>query len=319
MCAVMRAARSAAGEGRDAAEEEQQVAVYLDRGGGDFGVVARAMKKERPVRVGLGTDLGAGTSFSILTTLNEAYKAAQLNGHALSAGHAYYLATRGTARALYLDDKIGSISPGMERDLIVLDLKSTPIIEYRMRHCRDLDEASFIQMTMGDDRAILATYYIIAASAPQVRKIGGTFTEILCLTDFRDVLTVPFAVSDSPSTAPEGGRRCRRANDWCSTKSRIAAGGMSKYGHATRSPGTPGATGRSVSTAADSVPCCTPTLSLQVPGIGRSATTANKSLLIASACVAALAIAGRLTPAATGGESWTETFASRIGSPRSRS
>jgi guanine deaminase len=120
--------------------------------------VENAKKAERPVRVGLATDLGAGTSFSILQTLNEAYKVAQLNGNPLSAGHAFYLATRGTAHALYLDDKIGSIAPGMEADVIVLDLKSTPIIEYRMRYCRDLEEALFIQMTMGDDRAVLATY-----------------------------------------------------------------------------------------------------------------------------------------------------------------
>lgn len=120
--------------------------------------VFRAQDEERPVRVGLGTDLGAGTSFSILATLNEAYKAAQLNGKALSAGHAFYLATRGTARAMYMEDKVGSLAPGMEADLVVLDLKSTPIIEYRMRHCKDLEEALFIQMTMGDDRAVKATY-----------------------------------------------------------------------------------------------------------------------------------------------------------------
>ncbi len=117
-----------------------------------------AMKQERPVRVGLATDLGAGTSFSMLQTLNETYKVAQLNGNPLSAGHAFYLATRGTAQALYLDDKIGSIAPGMEADLIVLDLKSTPAIEYRMRACEDIEEALFIQMTMGDDRAVKETY-----------------------------------------------------------------------------------------------------------------------------------------------------------------
>jgi guanine deaminase len=117
-----------------------------------------AKKPERPVLVGLGTDLGAGTSFSILQTLNEAYKVAQMNGNKLSAGLAFYLATRGTAQALYLEDKIGSIAVGMEADVIVLDLKSTPIIEYRMRFCDDLEEALFIQMTMGDERAVLATY-----------------------------------------------------------------------------------------------------------------------------------------------------------------
>ena len=65
--------------------------------------MANAMNPARPVRVGLATDIGAGTSFSMLQTLNEAYKVAQLNGNALSAGHAFYLATRGTAKALYLD------------------------------------------------------------------------------------------------------------------------------------------------------------------------------------------------------------------------
>jgi len=117
-----------------------------------------ANRRRRPLRVGLATDLGAGTSFSMLQTLNETYKVGQLKGHALSAGHAFYLATRGTARALYLDDSIGSIAPGMEADLVVLDMKSTPIIEFRMRHCNDLHEALFVQMTMADDRAVLATY-----------------------------------------------------------------------------------------------------------------------------------------------------------------
>ena len=65
-------------------------------GSGAFDL-SRALKSERPVRVGLGTDIGAGTSFSILATLGEAYKAAQLNRQPLSAGHAYYLATRGGA------------------------------------------------------------------------------------------------------------------------------------------------------------------------------------------------------------------------------
>jgi guanine deaminase len=126
--------------------------------GSGFFNIQRAIQKERPVRVGLGTDLGAGTSFSILATLNEAYKAAQLNSYALSACHAYYVATRGTAHAMYLEDKIGSIAPGMEADLIVLDMKSTPIIGYRMQFANDFEEALFIQMTLGDDRAVQATY-----------------------------------------------------------------------------------------------------------------------------------------------------------------
>ena len=126
-------------------------------GSGAFNL-ARALMARRPVRVGIGTDIGAGTTFSILATLGEAYKAAQLNQQALSAGHAWYLATRGSARAMYLDDRIGSIAPGMEADLVVLDMRSTPLIDFRMGFARDFAEQLFIQMTLGDDRAVQATY-----------------------------------------------------------------------------------------------------------------------------------------------------------------
>lgn len=120
--------------------------------------IHRAMRADRPVRVGLGTDLGAGTSFSILLTLNEAYKAAQLNRQKLTGAQGLYLATRGTAHAMYIEDKVGSIAPGMEADIVVLDMKSTPIIDYRMQFVEDIHEALFVQMTLGDDRAVQATY-----------------------------------------------------------------------------------------------------------------------------------------------------------------
>jgi guanine deaminase len=117
-----------------------------------------ARKAPRSVRVALATDIGGGTRFSMLATMHEAYKVAQLNGHALTATQAFYLATRGGAHALYLDDRIGSIAPGMEADVVVLDLKSTPLITRRMAHCRDMAEALFVQMTLGDERAVRATY-----------------------------------------------------------------------------------------------------------------------------------------------------------------
>jgi len=116
------------------------------------------VRQDRPVRVGLGTDLGTGTTFSILATLNEAHKAAQLNGYALSAYHACYLATRGTAQAMYLEDRIGSIAVGMEADLVVLDMRSTPLIDFRMNFAETFAEQLFIQMTLADDRAVQATY-----------------------------------------------------------------------------------------------------------------------------------------------------------------
>lgn len=120
--------------------------------------VKKLKNADRPVRIGLATDLGAGTSFSILQTMNEAYKAAQMNNAPYSSLHAFYLASRGTAEALRLADKIGSIEPGMEADLAVINLKSTPIIDYRMRYAKSLEEVLFIQMTLADDRAIAATY-----------------------------------------------------------------------------------------------------------------------------------------------------------------
>ncbi|MBY0414855.1 MAG: guanine deaminase, partial [Bdellovibrionales bacterium] len=117
-----------------------------------------AKDKNRPVRVGLATDIGAGTSFSQLQSMNESYKIAQLSGYSLSSACAFYLATRGAANALYMDDKIGSIEKGMEGDLLVLDLKATPLIDFRMSYCKDILEVLFILMTLGDDRATKAVY-----------------------------------------------------------------------------------------------------------------------------------------------------------------
>ena len=126
-------------------------------GSGTFNI-GRATDPSRPVRVGLGTDIGAGTSFSILATLGEAYKSSQRNRLALPAGHPYYLATRGGARAMYLDDKVGSLAPGMEADLVVLDMRSTTLIDFRMREAQNFAEQLFIQMILADDRAVQATY-----------------------------------------------------------------------------------------------------------------------------------------------------------------
>jgi guanine deaminase len=117
-----------------------------------------AVKRERPVRVGLATDLGGGTSFSILRTMQAAYEVAQLSGMSLSPSCALYLATRGAARALDLDDRIGSVAPGMEADLVVLDLASTPLVAMRMEYVNDVDEMLGVQMALGDDRAVRATY-----------------------------------------------------------------------------------------------------------------------------------------------------------------
>lgn len=128
---------------------------FLGSGLFDF---ARAKKSTAPIRVGLATDVGAGTTLSMLQTMGAAYKIGQLGHYSLSASKAFYLATRGAAQALYLEDKVGSIAPGMEADLLVLNLKSTPLIDFRMQHCETIQETLFVQMIMGDDRATQAVY-----------------------------------------------------------------------------------------------------------------------------------------------------------------
>lgn len=110
------------------------------------------------VNVGLGTDVGGGTSFSMLRTLDEAYKIQQLRGNKLDPFQALYLATLGGAKALDLDQTIGSLQAGFEADFCVLDLHATPLLAFRMPHCRTVQETLFALNTLGDDRCVERTY-----------------------------------------------------------------------------------------------------------------------------------------------------------------
>ncbi len=114
--------------------------------------------REARARVGIGTDVGAGTSFSMLRTLHEAYKVAQLAGQPLSPFQAYYLATLGAARSLSLDDRIGSFAVGNDADFVVLDWTATPLMARRMGCTDSLLERLFVLMILGDDRAVVATH-----------------------------------------------------------------------------------------------------------------------------------------------------------------
>ncbi len=115
---------------------------------------------EKGVKVGIGTDIGGGTSFSILQTLADAYKIQQLRGHKLDPFRALYLATLGGARALDLEQRIGSFLPGREADLIALDLHATPFLKFRTAHCKTLFETLFVLNTLGDDRVIDTTWVL---------------------------------------------------------------------------------------------------------------------------------------------------------------
>ncbi|MHA6262805.1 guanine deaminase [Arenibacterium sp. CAU 1754] len=105
-------------------------------------------------RIGLATDTGGGSSFSMLRTMAAAYEIAQLRGTALHPAQMLWLGTQGSAQALHMGDRIGNIAPGMEADLVVLDLASTPAIAQRMARADTLWEALFPTLMMGDDRAI---------------------------------------------------------------------------------------------------------------------------------------------------------------------
>ncbi len=113
---------------------------------------------DKGIRVGLGTDVGGGTSLNVLRTASEAYKVLHLQGQALPPFDALYLATLGAARALYLEDKIGNFEPGKEADFVVLDSKATSIMSRRLSRSDDVAEKLFALIMLGDDRSVVATY-----------------------------------------------------------------------------------------------------------------------------------------------------------------
>jgi guanine deaminase len=106
------------------------------------------------LRVGLATDTGGGSSFSMLRTMAAAYEVAQLRGRSLHPSQLWWLATQGSARALRCEDRIGNLAPGLEADVVVIDLASTPAIEQATRRAEDLWQQLFPTIMMGDDRAV---------------------------------------------------------------------------------------------------------------------------------------------------------------------
>jgi guanine deaminase len=112
------------------------------------------------LRFALATDVGGGTSFSMLRTMGEAYKVAQLRGQRLSPERAFYLATLGAARILGLQDRIGHFGTGAEADFIVLDPRATPLLARRWTQATTLSERLLLLMMLADDRAVAATYIL---------------------------------------------------------------------------------------------------------------------------------------------------------------
>lgn len=110
------------------------------------------------INVGMGTDVGAGTSFSILQTMSEAYKVMQMQQEKLHPAKSLFLATLGGAKSLHLENKIGNLAIGKEADFVVLDLHATQLMRFRMNQTKNLEEKLFVLMSLGDDRTVCETY-----------------------------------------------------------------------------------------------------------------------------------------------------------------
>ncbi len=146
----------------DVMAESGSVAVFcptsnLFLGSGLFGLKTLDAR-EKPVRIAIATDVGGGTNYSMLRTVDEGYKVLQLQGQRMNPLESFYRITLGNARALSLENRIGSLEPGRDADIIVLDAHATPAMALRMETIHRLSEELFLLQTLGDDRAIVETY-----------------------------------------------------------------------------------------------------------------------------------------------------------------
>ncbi len=114
--------------------------------------------RREDVRVGMATDVGGGTSFSILSSLSEAYKVMQLQRQKFSAFEAFYMATLGGAEALSLDHLLGNFNVGKEADFVVLDPAATVLQAKRSEKSKNIADLLFALMVLGDDRTVFRTY-----------------------------------------------------------------------------------------------------------------------------------------------------------------
>ena len=122
------------------------------------GLFDLARARAEGVRVGLATDIGGGTSYSMLRTASEAYKVLALKGQTLPAFEAFHMMTAGNAAAMGLADRIGRIAPGLEADMVVLDSQATTALRRRMERVDNLGDELFALLVLGDERSTVATY-----------------------------------------------------------------------------------------------------------------------------------------------------------------
>ncbi len=122
------------------------------------GIMSMPNTRQHNLGFGLATDVGGGTSFSMLTTMGEAYKLQMLNGYKPSAHELFHMATRGNAGVLHLGDEVGSLDKGKWADIIVLDPEATPVLKSRNELSQSVEDQIFALAILGDDRAIRATF-----------------------------------------------------------------------------------------------------------------------------------------------------------------
>jgi len=110
------------------------------------------------IPVALGSDIGGGTSFSMIKTAAAAYQVAALKGFKPNAITMFYLLTLGGAQALGLDHKIGNFQAGKEADFIIINLNKQDVLTQRIEETKSVEEKLFSLMILGDERNIDSVY-----------------------------------------------------------------------------------------------------------------------------------------------------------------
>ncbi|MER9593380.1 MULTISPECIES: guanine deaminase [unclassified Mesorhizobium] len=146
----------------DALSDSGSVAVFcptsnLFLGSGLFNY-QRYRRREKSLRIAAATDVGGGTNYSMLRTMDEGYKVIALNGEKLNPLQSFWQLTLGNAEALSLAEKIGTLKEGSDADIVVLDARATPAMRLRMETADTLAEELFLLQTLGDDRAVREVY-----------------------------------------------------------------------------------------------------------------------------------------------------------------
>lgn len=154
------------------------------------GLFDEALMKSSGIRTAIATDVGGGTSYSMLRTLDEGYKVLQVQNQNLDPLRAFYWVTLGNARALSKQHQIGTLQPGTEADIVVLDSRATSTMAMRMETAASLREELFVLQTFGDDRSVVETYVSGKAAKamgdsnrPDGRRLDTVISKLATIND----------------------------------------------------------------------------------------------------------------------------------------